>query len=46
MLKVIFSKKYNEIKTGENNYKLQMAINGLMQFPWKPKDSKNDIFRY
>lgn len=33
--------KINEIKTGENNYKLQMAINGLMQFPWKPKDSKN-----
>ncbi|AGC01815.1 ATP-dependent Lon protease, bacterial type [Acanthamoeba polyphaga moumouvirus] len=30
--------KNNEIKTGENNYKLQMAINGLMQFPWKPKD--------
>lgn len=34
--------KLNEIKTGENNYKLQMAINGLMAFPWKPKDSKND----
>lgn len=35
--------KNNEIKSGENNYKLQMAINGLMQFPWKPKDSKNDF---
>lgn len=35
--------KINEIKSGENNYKLQMAINGLMQFPWKPKDSKNDF---
>lgn len=34
--------KLNEIKTGENNYKLQMAVNGLMQFPWKPKDFKND----
>lgn len=34
--------KINEIKSGENNYKLQMAINGLMQFPWKPKDAKND----
>lgn len=35
--------KVNEIKSGENNYKLQMAVNGLMQFPWKPKDSKNDF---
>ena len=34
--------KINEIKSGENNYKLQTAINGLMQFPWKPKDAKND----
>ncbi|QGR53814.1 ATP-dependent lon protease [Moumouvirus maliensis] len=33
--------KNNEIKTGENNYKLQMAINGLMQFPWKPKDTNS-----
>ena len=35
--------KINEIKSGENNYKLQMAVNGLMQFPWKPKDSRNDF---
>ncbi|XWV25302.1 lon protease-like protein [Tupanvirus deep ocean] len=35
--------KNNEIKSGENNYKLQMAINGLMQFPWKPKDTKNEF---
>jgi endopeptidase La len=35
--------KINEIKSGENNYKIQMAINGLMQFPWKPKDAKNDF---
>ena len=35
--------KINEIKTGENNYKLQMAVNGLMQFPWKPKDFKNEF---
>lgn len=34
--------KINEIKSGENNYKIQMAINGLMQFPWKPKDSRNE----
>lgn len=34
--------KINEMKTGENNYKLQIAINGLMQFPWKPKDYKNE----
>lgn len=26
----------NEIKSGENNYKIQSLINGLMQFPWKP----------
>ncbi|BCS83003.1 lon protease-like protein [Cotonvirus japonicus] len=36
--------KNNEIKTGENNYKLQTAINGLMQFPWKPKDFKNNDY--
>ncbi|AKI79983.1 lon protease-like protein [Acanthamoeba polyphaga mimivirus] len=36
--------KNNEIKTGENNYKLQMAINGLMQFPWKPKDFNNNNY--
>ena len=35
--------KNNEIKSGENNYKLQMAVNGLMQFPWKPKNAKNDF---
>lgn len=35
--------KINEIKSGENNYKLQMAINGLMQFPWKPIGSKNEF---
>jgi endopeptidase La len=35
--------KVSEIKSGENNYKLQMAINGLMQFPWKPKDAKNEF---
>lgn len=35
--------KLNEMKTGENNYKIQMAINGLMQFPWKPKDIQNDF---
>ena len=34
--------KMNEAKTGENNYKLQAAINGLMQFPWKPKRQPNE----
>lgn len=42
-VKAYILEKLNEIKTGENNYKLQMAVNGLMQFPWKPKDSKNDF---
>ena len=42
-VKAYILEKVNEIKTGENNYKLQMSINGLMQFPWKPKDSKNDF---
>lgn len=42
-VKSYIMEKINEIKTGENNYKLQMAVNGLMQFPWKPKDSKNDF---
>ena len=35
--------KINEINSGESNYKLQMAINGLMQYPWKPKDFKNEF---
>lgn len=38
--------KNNELKSGENAPKIQMAINGLMQFPWKPKnllDSYIDI---
>lgn len=35
--------KNNEIKTGENSYKLQTAINGLMQFPWKPLDAGNEF---
>lgn len=34
--------KVYEIKTSENNYKLQMAINGLMSFPWKPKNFENE----
>ena len=34
--------KNNEIKSGENNYKIQMAVNGLMQFPWKPINFKNE----
>lgn len=42
-VKSYIMEKITEIKTGESNYKLQMAINGLMQFPWKPKDSKNEF---
>lgn len=42
-VKAYITEKLNEIKTGESNYKLQMAVNGLMQFPWKPKDSKSDF---
>lgn len=34
--------KNNEIKSGENNYKIQTAINGLMQFPWKKPININD----
>lgn len=43
-VKAYILEKINEIKSGENNYKLQMAINGLVQFPWKPKDFRNDFF--
>jgi endopeptidase La len=42
-VKAYILEKINEIKSGENNYKIQMAINGLMQFPWKPKDYANDF---
>ncbi len=42
-VKTYIIEKNNEIKSGENNYKLQMAINGLMNFPWKPKNAKNDF---
>jgi len=32
----------NEMKSGENNYKIQAAINGLMQFPWKSINATNE----
>jgi len=32
--------KYKEIKSQDNISKNQLAINGLLQFPWKPKDAK------
>lgn len=38
-VKAYIIEKNNEVKSGENNYKLQVAINGLMQFPWKPINS-------
>jgi len=42
-VKAYILEKIQEIKSGENNGKLQIAINGLMQFPWKPHDFKNDF---
>lgn len=37
--KIYIMEKNDEWKSGENSYKLQMAINGLLQFPWKrPND--------
>ena len=33
--------KMREMKSGENVHKLQSAINGLIQFPWKPIDYQN-----
>ncbi len=41
-VKSYIMEKTQEIKSGENNYKLQTAINGLMNFPWKPKNFKNE----
>lgn len=37
-VKAYILEKVNELKTDETNYKLQTAINGLIQYPWKPKD--------
>jgi len=42
-VKSFILEKLTELKSGENNYKLQMGINGLMQFPWKPKNAKNEF---
>lgn len=42
-VKAYILEKQTEIKSGENNYKIQMAINGLMQFPWKPSNYKSDF---
>jgi len=41
-VKAYIIEKTQEIKSGENNYKLQTAINNLMQFPWKPKNFKSE----
>lgn len=41
-VKAYIMEKLLEIKSGETNYKVQMAINGLMQFPWKPVNVKNE----
>uniref|UniRef100_A0A6C0C9S7 Lon proteolytic domain-containing protein n=1 Tax=viral metagenome TaxID=1070528 RepID=A0A6C0C9S7_9ZZZZ len=42
IVKAYIIEKTQEIKSGENNYKLQTAINNLMQFPWKPRNFKNE----
>ena len=44
-VKAYILEKNLEIKTGENNSKIELAINGLIQFPWKPKDfqAKNPL---
>lgn len=41
--KKYIKEKHTEIQSGENNHKLQVAIDGLMQYPWKPKDYKNEF---
>lgn len=41
-VKSYIMEKNHELKTGENNYKIQMAINGLFQFPWKPSNARNE----
>ena len=41
-VKAYIIEKTNEIKTGDNNSKLQTAITNLMQFPWKPKNYKSE----
>ncbi|MEM3063368.1 MAG: S16 family serine protease, partial [Nitrososphaerota archaeon] len=43
-VKIYILEKMNELKSSENNYKIQLAIDGLMQFPWKPKDYRHDFF--
>src|SRR5690606_27091240 len=35
-IKAYVLEKWSELDTDEPNYKLQMAINGLLSFPWKP----------
>jgi endopeptidase La len=37
-VKTYILEKDAELKTGEPNYKLQAAINGLLKFPWRPLD--------
>jgi endopeptidase La len=41
-VKAYILEKLNESSNNENNYKLQTAINGLIQFPWKPKVCINE----
>jgi endopeptidase La len=36
--------KMDELRTGENNHKIQMAINALFQFPWKPKNYEHEYY--
>lgn len=41
-VKTYIIEKNNEMTSGENAYKLQIAINGLINFPWKPLDHVNE----
>lgn len=41
-VKAYILEKNTEMKSGENHSKIQMAINGLMQFPWKPLNFQNE----
>jgi endopeptidase La len=42
-VKTYILEKNAELKSGEPNYKLQSAINGLLQFPWKPLNTESEF---
>ncbi|MEM0354209.1 MAG: S16 family serine protease [Thermoplasmata archaeon] len=43
-VKIYILERLNEMKSSESSYKIQLAIEGLMQFPWKPKDCRHEFF--